>query len=79
MGKVLPEAIWEIEVSADILSYYAEKAENFLAPRTLDTVEGQAVVISQALGVIYCVEPWNFPYYQLARVAAPNLIMVTLS
>jgi succinate-semialdehyde dehydrogenase/glutarate-semialdehyde dehydrogenase len=74
MGKVLPEAIWEIEVSADILSYYAEKAENFLAPRTLDTVEGQAVVISQALGVIYCVEPWNFPYYQLARVAAPNLM-----
>jgi len=74
MGKVLPEAIWEIEVSADILSYYAEKAEGFLAPKTLDVATGQATILSQPLGVIYCIEPWNFPYYQLARVAAPNLM-----
>lgn len=74
MGKVLPEALWEIGVSADILSYYAEKAESILAPKTLDTTAGHATVLSQPLGVIYCVEPWNFPYYQLARVAAPNLM-----
>ncbi|MBB2204563.1 NAD-dependent succinate-semialdehyde dehydrogenase [Gluconacetobacter takamatsuzukensis] len=74
MGKILPEAIAEIELSADILTYYAEKAEHFLAPMKLDVAQGHATVLSQPLGVIYCVEPWNFPYYQLARVAAPNLM-----
>ncbi|MBB2166579.1 NAD-dependent succinate-semialdehyde dehydrogenase [Gluconacetobacter sp. 1b LMG 1731] len=74
MGKILPEAIGEIELSADILAYYAEKAEQFLAPIKLDVTKGNATVLSQPLGVIYCVEPWNFPYYQLARVAAPNLM-----
>ncbi|MFW7267079.1 NAD-dependent succinate-semialdehyde dehydrogenase [Gluconacetobacter sp. Hr-1-5] len=74
MGKILPEAIGEIELSADILAYYAEKAEHFLAPMKLDVAKGNATVLSQSLGVIYCVEPWNFPYYQLARVAAPNLM-----
>ncbi len=74
MGKVLAEAIGEIELSADILSYYANKAETFLAPKDMPVTQGRARVVSQSLGVIYCVEPWNFPYYQLARVAAPNLM-----
>lgn len=74
MGKVLPEAIAETELSAKILSYYAENAETFLAPREIKVAEGRATVLSQSLGVIYCVEPWNFPYYQLARVAGPNLM-----
>jgi succinate-semialdehyde dehydrogenase/glutarate-semialdehyde dehydrogenase len=74
MGKVFPEAVWEIGISADILSYYADNAERFLAPRDLEVASGKATVLSQPLGVIYCVEPWNFPYYQLARVAAPNLM-----
>ncbi|BAK83197.1 aldehyde dehydrogenase [Komagataeibacter medellinensis NBRC 3288] len=74
MGKVLPEALAEIDLSADILTYYAQKAETFLAPRELSVSNGHATVTSESLGVIYCVEPWNFPYYQLARVAAPNLM-----
>lgn len=74
MGKVLSEALGEIELSADILAYYAEKAETFLAPKELPVASGRATVLSQSLGVIYCVEPWNFPYYQLARVAGPNLM-----
>lgn len=74
MGKILPEAIGEIELSADILAYYAKKAETFLAPRELPVSRGHAIVTSEPLGIIYCVEPWNFPYYQLARVAAPNLM-----
>ncbi len=74
MGKVLSEAVWEIELSADILTYYANMAETFLKPRELPVTQGKAVVLSEPLGVIYCVEPWNFPYYQLARVAAPNLM-----
>ncbi len=74
MGKVLPESIAETELSAKILRYYAENAEKFLAPREIAVEKGRATVLSQSLGVIYCVEPWNFPYYQLARVAGPNLM-----
>lgn len=74
MGKVLPEAIGETELSANILAWYADNAERILAPRKLPISEGNATVISQPLGVIYCVEPWNYPYYQLARVAGPNLM-----
>lgn len=74
MGKILPEAIGETALAADILAYYAEHAETFLAPRELKIASGRATVLSQSLGVIYCIEPWNFPYYQLARVAGPNLM-----
>lgn len=75
MGKIHDEALEEIELSANILSYYAENAETFLAPQDIPTKQGgRATVINQPMGIIYCVEPWNFPYYQLARVAAPNLM-----
>ncbi|GBQ09350.1 NAD-dependent succinate-semialdehyde dehydrogenase [Swaminathania salitolerans] len=74
MGKVLSEAVAETRLSAQILAYYARNAEKFLAPREIEVETGRATVVSQSLGVIYCVEPWNFPYYQLARVAAPNLM-----
>ncbi len=74
MGKSIGESIGEIEFSADILDYYADNAQQFLATRDIKTSCSKAQVISQSLGVIYCVEPWNYPYYQLARVAAPNLM-----
>ncbi|MFT8717792.1 NAD-dependent succinate-semialdehyde dehydrogenase [Acetobacter sp.] len=74
MGKAIKESIGEIKFSAAILDYYADNAERFLAPRDIHNSCTKAQVISQSLGVIYCVEPWNYPYYQLARVAAPNLM-----
>ncbi|MBF0863465.1 MAG: NAD-dependent succinate-semialdehyde dehydrogenase [Gluconobacter potus] len=74
MGKALPDALEEIDVTADILSFYANGAEEFLAPTPLKVKTGQAKIINQPLGIIYCIEPWNFPYYQLARVAGPNLM-----
>ena len=75
MGKLYGEAQAEVTLSADILDYYADNAENFLAPRKLRVTEGgEAVIENEPLGVIFCVEPWNFPYYQLARVAGPNLM-----
>ncbi|NHN88667.1 aldehyde dehydrogenase family protein [Acetobacter conturbans] len=74
MGKSIRESVGEIEFSAAILDYYADNAERILAPRNIQTSCHKAQVISQSLGVIYCVEPWNYPYYQLARVAAPNLM-----
>lgn len=74
MGKALPDALEEIDITADILSFYANGAEEFLAPTPLKVKDGSAKIINQPLGVIYCIEPWNFPYYQLARVAGPNLM-----
>jgi succinate-semialdehyde dehydrogenase / glutarate-semialdehyde dehydrogenase len=74
MGKLIAESLGEVMLSADILDYYAEHAEVFLAPEQLSPSTGEAVVISCPLGVIFGVQPWNFPYYQLARFAAPNLM-----
>jgi succinate-semialdehyde dehydrogenase / glutarate-semialdehyde dehydrogenase len=75
MGKLFREAQAEVDLSADILDYYADHASTFLAPQTWKVTEGQAIVESAPLGVIFCIEPWNFPYYQLARVAGPNLMV----
>ncbi len=75
MGKLIAEAQGEVDLSADILDYNADNAERFLAPEKLKTKVGDAVVVSEPLGVLFCVEPWNFPYYQLARVAGPDLMV----
>ena len=75
MGKLFQEAQGEVELSADILDYYADNAEKFLAPHKLKVDEGEASIENAPLGVLFCVEPWNFPYYQLARVAGPNLMV----
>ena len=74
MGKRINEARGEVEFSSDILGYYAKNAERFLAPLKLNPTIGEAHIESSPLGVIFCVEPWNFPYYQLARVAGPHLM-----
>ena len=74
MGKKIGEARGEVEFSASILAYYAHNAERFLAPETLHPTVGEAHMESTPIGVIFGVEPWNFPYYQLARVAGPHLM-----
>jgi len=74
MGKLIAEARGEVSLSADILDYYAKNAERFLAPEHLSPSSGEAEVISSPIGVLFGVQPWNFPYYQLARFAAPNLM-----
>ena len=74
MGKRIGEARGEVEFSARIMAYYAKNAERFLAPVKLDPTNGEAHMESSPIGVIFCVEPWNFPYYQLARVAGPHLM-----
>ena len=75
MGKLLREAGEEVDLSAEILDYYAAHAERFLAPKPLEVKHGEAWVESAPLGVLFCIEPWNFPYYQLVRVAGPNLVL----
>ncbi|MHB8462869.1 MAG: NAD-dependent succinate-semialdehyde dehydrogenase, partial [Vulcanimicrobiaceae bacterium] len=74
MGKRIDEARGEVLFSADILAYYAKNAERFLAPEDLHPSTGRAHMESSPIGVIFCVEPWNFPFYQLARVAGPQLM-----
>ena len=74
MGKRIDEARGEVKFSAAILTYYAEHAEAFLAPVKLHPRVGEAHMEMSPLGVLFCVEPWNFPYYQLARVAGPQLM-----
>jgi succinate-semialdehyde dehydrogenase / glutarate-semialdehyde dehydrogenase len=74
MGKLIGEARAEVLLSADIIDYYARNAERFLAPERLRSNMGEAEIESSPLGVLFGVQPWNFPYYQLARFAAPNLM-----
>ncbi len=77
MGKPVEQALGEVDFSALIYTYYADKAEELLAdePITLLDGEGTAVVRRSAFGVLLGIMPWNFPYYQVARFAAPNLVI----
>ena len=74
VGKLLNEALGEVEDSATILEYYADNAARILAPTEVVVKQGRASVQSVPLGIIFCIEPWNYPYYQLARVVGPNLM-----
>jgi succinate-semialdehyde dehydrogenase / glutarate-semialdehyde dehydrogenase len=74
MGKRIGEARGEVEFSSNILAYYAKNAERFLANVELHPTLGDGHMESSPIGVIFGVEPWNFPYYQLARVAGPHLM-----
>jgi succinate-semialdehyde dehydrogenase/glutarate-semialdehyde dehydrogenase len=74
MGKRIAEARGEVKFSADILAYYAKNGEAFLAPTKLHPKHGEAHMESSPFGVLFCVEPWNFPFYQLARIAGPHLM-----
>ena len=76
MGKLLAEAEAEVELSAAILEYYVKHAEAQLAPQPLpceDPVVSEAQLVHEPLGIILAIEPWNFPYYQIARIMAPQL------
>lgn len=76
MGKLLTEAKAEVELSAKILEYYVQHAEKLLEPQKLpveDPSEGEAVLVHEPLGIILAIEPWNFPFYQIARILAPQL------
>ncbi|WP_143462447.1 NAD-dependent succinate-semialdehyde dehydrogenase [Levilactobacillus enshiensis] len=72
MGKLFAEAQGEVILCAEIAEYYADHAEEFLAPRAIDSIAGDAQLENHPLGVLMAVEPWNFPYYQMMRIFAPN-------
>lgn len=73
MGKLIGQSRAEVKLCAQIARYYAENAERFLAPVRYPSELGEAWVEHHPIGVLVAVEPWNFPFYQLMRVLAPNL------
>ncbi|MYZ06830.1 aldehyde dehydrogenase family protein [Streptomyces sp. SID2999] len=77
MGKPMDQAVAEVEFSAAIYQYYAENAPTFLADEPIELLEGEgtAFVRRQPVGVLLGIMPWNYPYYQVARFAAPNLAL----
>lgn len=77
MGKPLAAAAGEVEFSAAIYQYYADNAERFLADEPIDLLdgEGSAVIRRRPLGVLLGIMPWNYPVYQVARFAGPNLTL----
>ena len=76
MGKPLTQAKGEVELAAAIYEYYATKGSDLLADETLDIAgSGEAVVRTAPIGPLLGIMPWNFPYYQVARFVAPNLLL----
>lgn len=78
MGKPIGDALGEVDFSADIYQYYADNGPALLADEPVDLAEGSegsAVIRKSALGVLLGIMPWNFPYYQVARFAGPNLVL----
>lgn len=75
MGKPTAQAIEEVEFSADIIGYYAKNGEELLKDQEIKTEDGQRTFVRRTgLGVILGIMPWNFPYYQVARFAAPYIV-----
>ena len=73
MGKVLRESVAEVEKCALACKYYSENAEKFLASEAIKTEGQESFVVYNPLGVVLAVMPWNFPYWQVIRFAAPAL------
>jgi succinate-semialdehyde dehydrogenase/glutarate-semialdehyde dehydrogenase len=74
MGKIFRESLSEVEKCAWVCEFYARNAEQFLAEEIIDTDASISYVVFQPLGVILAVMPWNFPFWQVFRFAAPALM-----
>ena len=77
MGKPIEQALGEVDFVGDIYAFYADNAEELMAdePIKLLAGDGSALVRRSSLGVLLGIMPWNFPYYQVARFAGPNLVI----
>ena len=77
MGKPIEQAVGEVEFCTDIYNFYADNAEELMAdePIKLLAGDGTAIVRRSSLGVLLGIMPWNFPYYQVARFAGPNMVI----
>jgi succinate-semialdehyde dehydrogenase / glutarate-semialdehyde dehydrogenase len=77
MGKPIEQALMEVDFTAEIYGFYADNAEDLMADEPIKLLggEGSAVIRRSPFGVLLGIMPWNFPYYQVARFAGPNLVI----
>jgi succinate-semialdehyde dehydrogenase/glutarate-semialdehyde dehydrogenase len=77
MGKRRDEAVGELFLCSMILKYYAGNGPKFLEPTSIEPMMGggEAVIETRPVGVLFAIEPWNFPFYQVVRVVGPNLVL----
>ena len=77
MGKPIEQAIGEVDFAGDIYAFYADNADTIMADEPIELMggEGSALVRRTSYGVLLGIMPWNFPYYQVARFAGPNLVI----
>lgn len=75
MGKPITQALAEIEKCAKLFEYYAMEGERFLQPESIKTEFYKSYRSFHPLGIIFAIMPWNFPYWQVMRFAAPNLML----
>ncbi len=77
MGKPMEQAVGEVDFAGDIYHFYADNAESLMADETIELLggEGTAIVRRSSYGVLLGIMPWNYPYYQVARFAGPNLVI----
>ena len=77
MGKPMEQALGEVDFCADIYGFYADRAEELLADEPIELLagDGTALVRKSSVGPLVGIMPWNFPYYQVARFAGPNLVV----
>jgi succinate-semialdehyde dehydrogenase / glutarate-semialdehyde dehydrogenase len=74
MGKIAPQGIAEIEKCAWACRFYADNAGQYLAPEDIETEAHHSFVTYHPLGVVLAIMPWNFPFWQVFRFAAPGLM-----
>ncbi|HET8566016.1 MAG TPA: NAD-dependent succinate-semialdehyde dehydrogenase [Solirubrobacterales bacterium] len=77
MGKPVEQALMEVDFAGEIYGFYADNAEDLMADEPIELLggEGSAVIRRSPFGVLLGIMPWNFPYYQVARFAGPNLVI----
>jgi len=77
MGKPIEQALMEVDFAAEIYAFYADNAEDLMADEPIELLggEGTAVIRRSPFGALLGIMPWNFPYYQVARFAGPNLVI----
>ncbi|HEV2858630.1 MAG TPA: NAD-dependent succinate-semialdehyde dehydrogenase [Solirubrobacterales bacterium] len=77
MGKPIEQALMEVDFAAEIYGFYADNAEDLMADEPIKLLggEGTALIRRSPFGTLLGIMPWNFPYYQVARFAGPNLVI----
>ncbi len=77
MGKPIEQALGEVDFAQGIYEFYADNAEELMADEPIKLLEGEgsALIRRSSLGVLLGIMPWNYPYYQVARFAGPNLVI----